>query len=396
MNPYIVIFETVKKQIDCPSVRRQLSINCSLIPFPYKMATLRNKRLLAALNEENCKENPRSNLECNSNVLRSQEDDINQISHGLEIGVGKKLSKEFSSTESSILGALSWLDEFLFDPLNQGHSKSAREASRNAHNTNQGTNEDDYQSDLRLEARVSDRQTTQVFGPGDSYDMVTRVHEEIPHCNPGTSSGNQKQMRSTSPAHVCSPNTPATIEQDNILLALQQLAFNNISADFHNNVNRISKLPKSLDTMTLRFDGKSEKFELFEHLFQTGLKIHNRLTEDDRKNHFQSLNMRNVPQIFRNINGRTWENLVQFLAVFRRKYQKPLSIARRTIYQRQEANKSQLPITISSTCPLSIKVQQPRSRVLPTQRSVWIKNDASWSLDCRGQRKNNNPPNTDH
>ena len=37
------------------------------------------------------------------------------------------------------------------------------------------------------------------------------------------------------------------------------------------------------------FDGKTEKFELFEDLFQTSLKIHNQLTEDDRINYFHSL-----------------------------------------------------------------------------------------------------------
>ena len=34
------------------------------------------------------------------------------------------------------------------------------------------------------------------------------------------------------------------------------------------------------------FDGKSEKFELFEDLFQTSLKIHNPLTEKDKKKLF--------------------------------------------------------------------------------------------------------------
>ena len=37
------------------------------------------------------------------------------------------------------------------------------------------------------------------------------------------------------------------------------------------------------------FDGNSEKFELFEYLFQTNLKIHNQLTEDDRINYFHFL-----------------------------------------------------------------------------------------------------------
>ena len=52
------------------------------------------------------------------------------------------------------------------------------------------------------------------------------------------------------------------------LLALQ-LATNSISANFNNNTSRISKLPKSLIATMPTFDGKSEKFELFEDLFQT-------------------------------------------------------------------------------------------------------------------------------
>ena len=44
------------------------------------MATLRNKKKLAALNKENCEEHPRSNLAQNWNVPRSQEDYITQVS----------------------------------------------------------------------------------------------------------------------------------------------------------------------------------------------------------------------------------------------------------------------------------------------------------------------------
>ena len=76
-----------------------------------------------------------------------------------------------------------------------------------------------------------------------------------------------RKNRSTSQPQFCSENTPVTIEADQILLALQQLANNNNSAKFRNNVNRISKLPKSLTTTMPTFDGKCEKFELFEDLF---------------------------------------------------------------------------------------------------------------------------------
>ena len=157
---------------------------------------------------------------------------------------------------------------------------------------------------------------------GNCHDM-TGIHEEVTYCSPSTSSGKQKKIRSTSQPQFCSENTPAMIEADQSLLALQQLANNNNSANFHNNINRISKLPKSLTTTMPTFDGKTEKFELFEDLFQTSLKLHNQLTEDDRINYFHSLMRRDALQTFKNINGPTRE----ILAVFRRKYVKPQSMA---------------------------------------------------------------------
>ena len=111
------------------------------------MATLRNRRKLAVLNKKNCHEHPRSNLAQNSNVLKSQEDYITQVSEEIEGRVTKKLSKDFSRTDNRILGALSCLDDFLMNPLIQGHSRSAPETSRNAYGTKEGTKEDDCQSD---------------------------------------------------------------------------------------------------------------------------------------------------------------------------------------------------------------------------------------------------------
>ena len=156
--------------------------------------------------------------------------------------------------------------------------------------------------------------------------MVTGVHEEVTYCSPSTSSAKQKKNRSTSQPHFRSENTPATIETDQILLALQQLANNNNFENFHNNIDRICKLPHSLTTTMPTFDGKSEKFEPLEDLFQTNLKIHNQLTEDDRINYFHSLMREDALQILENNNGPTRENLGKNLAVFRRKHVKPQSM----------------------------------------------------------------------
>ena len=277
----------------------------------------------------------------NSNVPRTQEDYITQVFEEIEGRIIKKVSKEFSRTEHRILGALARLDEFLMNPLLQSYSGTAPETSRNTISTNQGTNEDNFQSDPHPEAGIINNQTTRCSGREDGHDtvtggsegirnrldMVVGVHEEVLHCSPSTSSGKQKRNRSTSQLQFRSENTPATIDADQILLALQQLANNNNSAIFHNIFNRIFKMPKSLTTTMLTFDAKPEKFELFEDPFQTNLKIQNQLTEEDRMNDFHSLMRGDALETFKNIIGPTRENLGEMLAVFRRKYVKPQLMA---------------------------------------------------------------------
>ena len=149
--------------------------------------------------------------------------------------------------------------------------------SRSSNLGNQGTHEDRPSDDPGPEVEFS----SPIFGTETDPHMVTgapremrqnphmtmETQEDIPYCSTSTSSGKQKKARSTSQLQFRSENTPATIEADRILLALQQLAKNSNSANFNNNISRISKLPKSLTTTMPTFDGKSEKFELFEDPF---------------------------------------------------------------------------------------------------------------------------------
>ena len=136
------------------------------------MATLRSSRKLAAFKKENCKEHSRSNLAQNANVLRSTEDYIAHVSEEIGGRVTKQLSKEFSRTESRILGALFRLDKLLLNPLLQSHSGSAPETSRNALGTKRGTNGDDSESGPYPEASVSQSQTMLNSGPDYGYDTI--------------------------------------------------------------------------------------------------------------------------------------------------------------------------------------------------------------------------------
>ena len=280
------------------------------------MATFRSKRKLAAFTREIQGENPRNGQSRNMSVPKINEEYITQVSEEIEGTVTKNRSQEFSRTESRILCALSKLDEVLLNPQIRTHSETVPVTLWNTNVENQGTN-DDSQSDPHPEAGIFRGQTTPNSGPKDwrdmvtgvtgeirhcrdmvtrvqgeiryrpdmvtggseevrnGHDMVTAVQEEISYCSIRISSGKQKKARSTSQPHFHSENTPATIEADPILLALQHLATNSNSANFNNNITRISKLSESLTPTMPTFDGKSEKLELFEDLFHASLKIHN-------------------------------------------------------------------------------------------------------------------------
>ena len=297
------------------------------------MATLRNKRKLAAVSRET-PEGSRSSR--GQNVLDPEltQDYISQVSEEIEWRVTKKLSKEFSKTESRILGALSKLDEFLLNPQVRTCSVAVQGTSRNAISENRETH-GDRSSDAPYpeveyflhhsgqlnspETETHSHMVTENYphivtrGPEEiryNPHVMTATQEEIPDYSPTTSSGKQKKARSTSQPQFRSENTPATFGADQILLALQQLATNSNSANFNNNITRISKLPKSLTTTMPTFDGKSKKFELFDDLFQTSLKIHNQLTEEDKINYFHSLMRGDALQTFKNITTpieRIWE-----------------------------------------------------------------------------------------
>ena len=84
---------------------------------------------------------------------------------------------------------------------------------------------------------------------------------------------------------------------------------------------------RPVNSNTMTFDGKSEKFELFEDLFHTMIKMQPEMTEQMKINHFHSLLRKNALQTFRKINSTNRQTLEDVLVIFRRKYVKPESQA---------------------------------------------------------------------
>ena len=309
------------------------------------MATLRNKRKLAAVSGETPDSSRGSR---GRNVLHPEltQEYISHVSEEIEGRVTKKLSKEFNTTESRILGALSTLDEFLLNPqvrtcsVFQGASRNANSENREIHGDR--SSNDPYPEGVYFLHHSGQFNSSEADMVTETYlhmltgateevchnpHTMTATQEEIPYCSLTNSSGKQKKARSTSQPQFRSENTSATIEADQILLALQQLATNSNSANFNNIISRISKLPKSFTTTLPTFDGILEQFELFDNLFQTSLKIHNQLTEEDKINYLHSLKRGDALQTFENITSPNRENLGEILTVFRRKYVKPQSMA---------------------------------------------------------------------
>ena len=105
------------------------------------MATLRNKKKLAALSRET-PESTRNITVQKTIDPELTEDYISLVSEEIEGRVTKKLSKEFSRTESRILGALSKLDEFVLNPQVRTCSVAVPGTSRNNNSENRETSGD--------------------------------------------------------------------------------------------------------------------------------------------------------------------------------------------------------------------------------------------------------------
>ena len=105
------------------------------------MATLKNKRKLAAVSRETPESSRSSRAQ---NVLDPEltQDCISQVSEEIEGRVTKKLSEEFGKTESGILGALSKLDELLLNPQVRNCSVAVPGTSRNNNSENRETTGD--------------------------------------------------------------------------------------------------------------------------------------------------------------------------------------------------------------------------------------------------------------
>ena len=142
------------------------------------MATLRNKRKLAAISRET-PESSRSSRGRNILDPELTQDYISQVSEEIERRVTKRLSKEFNKTESRILGALSKLDQFLLNPQVRTCSV-VQGASRNANSENRETHGDSSSGDPYPEVGYFPHHSGQLNSP-EAETNSHMVTENYPH-----------------------------------------------------------------------------------------------------------------------------------------------------------------------------------------------------------------------
>ena len=136
-------------------------------------------------------------------------------------------------------------------------------------------------------------------------------------------------------------NLSTQVSQDNNLPVVEQTPRNQ-NLEANNSINRLADaiagiatqprpqaatMLKPVPTNTLIFDGKIEKFELFEDLFHTMLKMQPEMTEAMENNHFHAHLRKEALKTFRNISALNKKTRDDVLIVFRRKYVKPESQA---------------------------------------------------------------------
>ena len=147
------------------------------------------------------------------------------------------------------------------------------------------------------------------FGRSECSNMVTGVINE-----PTTSNNTQARSSSLPP--------PNQRHSDEIIDKLLESLYTT-----QKQTPNIPRLPKALSTTMPTFDGKTEKFELFEDLFQTSLKVHPQITEQEKIHYFHSLLRGDALQTFRNMTETTKTNITDIIAGFRRRYVKTQSVA---------------------------------------------------------------------
>ena len=259
----------------------------------------------------------RLSSELNSRISREMDEMMNSVSVQIQRAISEAISTQVLSQIQNVIMAGSGHGTRKGWDVPSERPELNSEIQRNLNAKNNLRNEKDgNQSDNEFPGlTVHDMVTGDNESPNPVPEFLTGRIPSRSHLNQSYEDIN---LDTTIPAHerIATAADPDPITRLADVLTTMQ---NRPTAQ------QLTIRPVNSNTMT--FDGKSEKFELFEDLFHTMIKMQPEMTEQMKINHFHSLLRKNALQTFRNINPTNRQTLEDVLVIFRRKYVEPESQA---------------------------------------------------------------------
>ena len=171
-----------------------------------------------------------------------------------------------------------------------------------------------FRSESDVDVTIHSDEESDAESLGEDYHMVTGANRQLHR----QSSQKLNDTTGSHADHMSNLTTKPLDPVNQIAFAIEKLA--------NKNSPQLLFHPKN----TLTFNGKNEKnekFEYFEDLFHTTLRMQPNLTEDMKINHFHAHLRGLALKTFKNIQRTPTTTLEDILKVFRRKYVKPESSA---------------------------------------------------------------------
>ena len=264
--------------------------------------------------------------------------EINRLSSELNSRLSRELDDMMSSVNTQIQTAISDAISGQILPqiqsaLNAGSGQSTLNKWNVPSERPEMNSEETYGEKTKKNNRKDQRFDYQTGSQPNlrAYDMVTGDNES-PIEAPEFLTGRMPPRNHLHSSHDnFDPLLDTTIPAQERTVQAPELDPINRLADVLTNIQNLPSAQqltiRPVNSNTMTFDGKSEKFELFEDLFHTMIKMQPEMSEHMKINHFHSLLRKKALQTFRNISTASRQTLEDVLVIFRRKYVKPESQA---------------------------------------------------------------------
>ena len=221
-----------------------------------------------------------------SKVLRTEPESLTEIKTSLRREIMSDLTKILAENQKEMLK--------LIAPLNKKQTvlMNAQDSDSEPQNVSVARTSTPVKTHTATNPKTT---------PVNSRNMVTGVLND---------STNQPTKRSKQ-QRASKKQTKDRTSTSKILFATQPQTFPSTN---------LFPMPKTLTASLPVFDGKSEKFELFEDLFGNKIKMYPHLTEIQKINYFHSLLRGNALQAYCNLNDTKKDNLEEVITAFKRRF----------------------------------------------------------------------------